>query len=249
LSAGSLYYYLEARFRDLTFALTPLEREYLEQRTGVLLASPVWQQRNFGVKLTGLLGMRERLPVLLALFNDRRRVPWWERLLGGDFQQRGFIRRNLIHAFQQFQEYDPRMEAAFTEGLRDPYYEVVSRTLTAITQYAEHLDRQHFYPRILELLKHRNFEIVTQAVVACGRWLDDENDLHHLYKLFTHPNPRVRQAVVAALQEVVRRGRVTNPRALKDKLGEMLLTTTYFRPHFPLKQGLRELVQQLREHQ
>ncbi|HSW39688.1 MAG TPA: UDP-N-acetylglucosamine--N-acetylmuramyl-(pentapeptide) pyrophosphoryl-undecaprenol N-acetylglucosamine transferase, partial [Acidobacteriota bacterium] len=56
-------------------------------RAGALLLHTAWQQRNLGVKLLGLLHAHEKIPALLALFNDRTRVSLLKRLCGGDFEQ------------------------------------------------------------------------------------------------------------------------------------------------------------------
>jgi len=72
----------------------------------------------------GLLQAKERTPALLSLFNDRKRVSLLKRLLGGDFEQVGFIRRNVIIALVRLNELSADVERALLAGLHDPYYEV-----------------------------------------------------------------------------------------------------------------------------
>ena len=59
----------------------------MKNRASALLIHSSWQERNLGVKLLGLLTAREKIPVLLVLFNERKPVSLIKRLLGGDFPQ------------------------------------------------------------------------------------------------------------------------------------------------------------------
>jgi UDP-N-acetylglucosamine--N-acetylmuramyl-(pentapeptide) pyrophosphoryl-undecaprenol N-acetylglucosamine transferase len=245
MSPAKLYYDLETRMNDLTFAPTPDQQEYLRYRAGVLLASSNWWSRNFAVKLVGLLSDNEQLPLLVTLFNDRRPVSPLKQLFGGDFEQRGFIRRNLIEALVQLNSFKEPMGEMIFDGLFDPYWEVVSQSLRATAMYADHLPHGRFMPRIVELMEHRNFEIVAHALQAFGEWARSDEDIWLTEKLFTHHNPRVREGLVRAFIRMTRRGVIHHPDRLLQQLQQLLSTSTHFYPLFPLKREIRELTQAL----
>ena len=96
------------------------DRAYFVSRAASLLVSAEWERRNLGVKLLGLLHARDKVPLLLALFNDRRPAPLLERLFGGDFVQVGFIRRNIVTALGRLGEVSPEVEAALLTACRGP---------------------------------------------------------------------------------------------------------------------------------
>ncbi len=245
LSAADLYYDLENRFRDLKFNPDPGQREYLAYRAGVLLASENWWSRNFGVKLTGLLSAEHHLPLLAAIFRDRQPVSHLQQLCGGDYRQRGFIRRNVIQTLVQFNRYQSEMDELIFEGLFDPYWEVVSQSLNACACYAKSIAPERFFPRVVELLEHRNFEIVQQAVRSFGEWARSDQDLWLLEKLYLHPNPKVREELVRTLLVLRRRGLITDQTRVLDQLRFLLSTSTHFFPIFPLKRELKELLNEL----
>jgi UDP-N-acetylglucosamine--N-acetylmuramyl-(pentapeptide) pyrophosphoryl-undecaprenol N-acetylglucosamine transferase len=97
---------------------------YLRNRAASLLIHPNWEERNVGVKLLGLLRAKEKIPLLLAVFHDRRPASALKRLFGGDFEQVGFIRRNIMTALMRMDEVTPEVEAALMLAFQDPYYEV-----------------------------------------------------------------------------------------------------------------------------
>ncbi|MBL7033553.1 MAG: HEAT repeat domain-containing protein, partial [Candidatus Delongbacteria bacterium] len=167
------------------------------------------------------------------------------QLLGGDFEQRGFIRRNVIESLIQLDSFAEPMGEMIFDGLFDPYWEVVSQSLRAAARYAGRLPQAKLLPRVVELLEHRNFEIVTHAVQAFGEWARTEEDLWLLEKLFVHPNPRVREGLVRALIRMTRRGVIKHPAQLLLQLQQLLSTSTHFFPLFPLKRELKELIQEL----
>ena len=100
------------------------DRAYFVSRAASLLVSAEWERRNLGVKLLGLLHARDKLPLLLALFNDRRPASLLKRMFGGDFVQVGFIRRNIVTALGRLGEVSPEVQAALLTACDDPYFEV-----------------------------------------------------------------------------------------------------------------------------
>ncbi len=94
------------------------DRAYFVSRAASLLVSAEWERRNLGVKLLGLLHARDKAPLLLALFNDRRPASLLKRMVGGDFVQVGFIRRNIVTALGRLGDASPEVQAALLDRVR-----------------------------------------------------------------------------------------------------------------------------------
>ena len=84
--------------------------DVLQQLTRTLDALPQWShldvatargEGNLGVKFVGLIRYRKEIPTLLSWIMDRTPAPRRQRLLGGDFLQVGFIRRNALQALSE----------------------------------------------------------------------------------------------------------------------------------------------------
>ena len=59
---------------------------------------------------------------MLAILNDRRPAAWYKRLLGGDYEQVGFVRRNALSAIGRLGGVTPDVEEALlAAALSDPY--------------------------------------------------------------------------------------------------------------------------------
>jgi len=198
--------------------------EYLKKRASALLVHPSWQERNLGVKLIGLLHAKEKLPVLLTLFHDRKRVSLLKRLFGGDFEQVGFIRRNLIVALVRLNELSPEIEKALLLGLEDPYYEVRAESAHAAAFFGERISSPGlFISVLLKLLKDRNIDVCTAAAEALGR-IGGENDvLPALLQLWDSRLWRMRTAVLRGILHMVERGKVINYEKCFIYFGKMII--------------------------
>jgi UDP-N-acetylglucosamine--N-acetylmuramyl-(pentapeptide) pyrophosphoryl-undecaprenol N-acetylglucosamine transferase len=218
--------------------------EYLKNRASALLVHPSWQERNLGVKLIGLLHAKEKIPVLLTLFHDRKRVSLLKRLFGGDFEQVGFIRRNLIVALVRLNELSPAVEKTLLLGLEDPYYEVRAESAHAAAFFSERLSFPGlFIAYLLKLFKDRNIDVCSAAAEALGR-IGGENDvLPALLQLWDSRLWRMRTAVLRGILHMVERGKVTNLDALETQIPKFILTSTDFRPHFEIKFAYTRLME------
>jgi UDP-N-acetylglucosamine--N-acetylmuramyl-(pentapeptide) pyrophosphoryl-undecaprenol N-acetylglucosamine transferase len=218
--------------------------EYLKKRASALLVHPSWQERNLGVKLIGLLHAREKLAVLLTLFHDRKRVSLLKMLFGGDFEQVGFIRRNLIVALVRLNELSPEVEKALLLGLEDPYYEVRAESAHAAAFFGERLSIPGvFVWALLKLLKDRNIDVCTAAAEALGRIGGEDDALPALLQLWDSRLWRMRTAVLRGILHMVERGKVTNLDALETQIPRFILTSTDFRPHFEIKFAYTRLME------
>ena len=218
--------------------------EYLKNRASALLIHSAWQERNLGVKLIGLLQAKEKIPVLLTLFNDRRRVSLLKRVFGGDFEQVGFIRRNLIVALVRINELTPEVEKAILLGFNDPYYEVRTESAHAAAFYGERLsDPGLFISKLLQLLKDRNIDVCSAAAEALGRLGGEQDALPALLALWDSRFWRMRTSVLRGILHMVERGKVTDLEAMEAQVPRFILTSTDFRPHFEIKFAYMRLME------
>jgi len=217
--------------------------EYIKNRASALLVHPSWQERNLGIKMLGLLAARERIPALLELFNDRKPVSLLKRLLGGDFEQVGFIRRNVITALVRIGDLTPEVETAILTGLEDPYYEVRAEAAHAAAFFGSKISSpKPFISALLKLLPDPNIDVSTAAAEALGKLGDDSDALPALLGLWDTKFWRMRTAVLHGIHHLVERGQVANLGELEAQVPKFILTSTDFKPHFEIKFAYRRLI-------
>jgi UDP-N-acetylglucosamine--N-acetylmuramyl-(pentapeptide) pyrophosphoryl-undecaprenol N-acetylglucosamine transferase len=220
--------------------LNEAERRYLIYRYGAALVSPAWARRNVGVKLAGALQDPGAVPLLLHLINDQRRAGLPARLLGESHYQNGFIRRNLATALGRIGVASPEVVQVLRRLLEDSYWEVRVESLKALAALSPRSHEPELVARALSFLKSRCFEQVTAAIQYWDERgvCDDWRGL--ILPLLNHNNIKVREKAVVALVHQVRAGRLPGDE-LEPILRDVLVTSTYFSPEFPIKTGLREL--------
>lgn len=244
-----------AEGRDEAF-IESVGEDYLKYRVDGFLKDERWPIRNEGVKLAGLLGYRDRLPFLLALLRDRTPAPLFQRLLGGDYRQVGFIRRNAVTAIGRLGVYDAPVRAVLLDLLADPYYEVRSAAARAFADLAhgpETADAdgerdEEVLSALNGLLRESSFEIRSAAIRALGR-MGDGAVTEWLRPFYQDPNGKVRQAVIDALADLVGRKMIVDLDGLREELDDILVTSNHFEPDFPIRRTLNRLVGMIRNQQ
>jgi UDP-N-acetylglucosamine--N-acetylmuramyl-(pentapeptide) pyrophosphoryl-undecaprenol N-acetylglucosamine transferase len=218
--------------------------EYLKNRASALLIHPAWQERNVGVKLLGLLHAKDKIPALLTLFNDRKRASFLKRTFGGDFEQVGFIRRNVISALVRLNEISPNIERALLSGMEDPYYEVRAEAARATAVFGSRLSSpDRFINALLTLLTDTTIDVSVAAAEALGK-IGRENDaLPALLGLWDTRFWKVRAAVLRGLFYLVDRGQVGHLELLEAQVPKFILTSTDFAPQFEIKTAYRQLME------
>ncbi len=236
LGTDALLAYVEGK-RKHNQDLTEGGKAYLRYKTDQLLGSSLWQERNTGVKLVGLIGYKERLPTLLHFIVDRTPVAWHRRLLGGDFEQVGFIRRNALQAIWRINEYGPDVRNALLVALNDPYYEVRSWAARAIHRLSGSVGEDAELVALLRKnLKDRWFEVVVCSLRALGRVTEDPAILSDLVPLLAHRNWKVQDAAVRCLMRLMQSGVVHLPPEAEEWMHKIPMKGLDFFPRFPLKQ-------------
>jgi len=229
-------------------SLSAEEVEYLTYRGEGYLASPSWQLRNIGVKLVGLLKLENHLPSILFLLNDKTPAPGWHRMLGGDFQQVGFLRRNAVNVLRQLGCWNEEVRETLLACLEDPYYEVRVFATRTCKHFAEQVSKDEaFLERFDTLIAERNFEVAREAILTLGEVDSRVESYEKRFRIFfTHPNWRIREAVARSLSRFVQRG-VLAAETVSADLDGLLLTASDFKPNFLLREEVKKLSGVLRE--
>lgn len=217
------------------------DRRYLEYRCLAALCSDSWVERNAGLKLAAALHLERALSLLIRLAEDPTPVGGLRRLLGERRGQNGFIRRNLMTTLASLPA-TPETDRVLRAALDDSYWEVRVEAIRTLTLQERPTDPA-LVERMRRFRRQGNFE-EAQAVAhwwaACqpaAGWRE------WILPLSLHANCLVREAAIRALQRKVKQGELQ----LADLQGELdlfLLTSTHFRPQFPLKQAMRALAEQ-----
>ena len=238
-----------AKGRDQAF-IDSVGEDYLKYRVDGYLKATAWQIRNEGVKLVGLLGYRDRLPFVLSLLRDKTPAPLLQRLFGGDYRQVGFIRRNAVTTVEQLGVYDEPVRTRLLDLLTDPYYEVRSaaaRAFAALAPDTADTDKEAL-SALRGLLRESSFEIKSAAILALGK-MGDGAVAEWLRPFYQDPNWKVRQAVIDALTNLVRRKLIVDLDGLGEELDGILVTCNHFDPDFPIKRTLNRLIDMIRRQQ
>jgi UDP-N-acetylglucosamine--N-acetylmuramyl-(pentapeptide) pyrophosphoryl-undecaprenol N-acetylglucosamine transferase len=217
--------------------------EYLKNRVSALLIHPSWQERNLGVKLLGLLRSGEKVPALLALFNERKPVSFFKRLFGGDYEQVGFIRRNIVTALIRINEFSPEVEEALLAALKDPYYEVRAEAAHAAAHFSSRLSNPgDFVSALMKLLPDPNIDVSAAAAETLGKLGGGNDALPALLALWDFRFWRMRAAVLRGILHLVERDQVADLDMLEAQVPKFILTSTDFRPRFEIKSTYRRLM-------
>ncbi len=233
-------------YRPENILVRPQDLEYVKTRASALLIDSSWQNRNLGVKLLGLLGAKEKIPAILALFFERKPVPLIKRLFGGDFEQVGFIRRNIVNALVRLNEISPEVEKALLAGLSDPYYEVRAESARAAAFFGARLSSpDNFISTLLRLLTDPAIDVTAAAAEALGKLGGERDAMPALLGLWDARLWRIRAAVLRGIHHLVERGVVTDLSIVEKQAPRFILTSTDFKPQFEIKAAYKSLMESL----
>lgn len=222
----------------------PQDLEYLKNRACALLIHSSWQSRNLGIKLLGLLGAKEKIPVILSLLSERKPVPWYKKILGGDFEQVGFIRRNIFVTLVRLNELSPEIEEALLAGLEDPYYEVRAQAAHTVAFFGSRIgNRDGLVSALKKLLTDSDIDVVVAAAEALGNIGGEYDALPALLGMWDSRLWKIRAAVLRGILHLVRRGEIGDPESIRNQAAKFILTSTDFRPHFEIKAVYRHLME------
>lgn len=209
----------------------------------IYLVSSRWQVRNQGVKLAGLTFHRQRRDILLSLAGERPAGSAWKRIFSRGKSQTGFIRRNAITALARFGEWDSRLEELLAGCLReDPYYEVRVEAANCIIELKQHSNTNKLLTEsLLHNLSHNSLEVRWSCIEALGITAGEQTLTKLSGKLALHPNWRIRQALLSAVEHLLVRGVIAPGHQLVNSVEQFIPTCTDFNPSFPLKRSLNRI--------
>lgn len=220
---------------------------YLRYRVDGYLMSTLWQIRNEGIKLVGLLGYIERLPFVLAVLKDRTPAPLLQRVFGGDYRQVGFIRRNAVTTIQQLGIYNTEVRDVLIDLMRDRYFETRSAVARAFGTFSSRIGSDEtVFNGMRKLMKDRSFEVAVEAIKALGA-IGDASLLPDFRVFYTHPNWQIREAILRAMINLIQREKIFDPDLLRGEMSHLLITCNHFDPSFPIKRALSDLDSAIRQ--
>lgn len=247
LSAEGLLAWLQERWKERA-ELSREDVAYIHYKADHLLHSGRWQERNTGVKIAGLSQFRERVPLLVDFITDRTPTTRLRRLLGGDFVQVGFIRRNALQALWRIGVYSPAVRRAFLFALTDPYYEVRSWAARALCRMAPSIGVDAELESLLRRnLKDRWFEVIVESAKALANLASDPGVVEDLGLLLRHNNWKVRDAALFCLKELLARNVLRFSPELERELERVQVTCLDFSPLFPIRKTLEDFQRVLYE--
>ena len=227
--------------------LDECERSYLQYQADRLLTSEAWYEiplgrRNVGLKLVGHLKYEARLPLLLSMVQERRKVGLHKRLFGGDFVHGGILRRNAIElGIGLLGVANDEVKTTLLEVLeRDPYFEVRAASARVLGQLFGPDDAVE--AALVNALDDSACRVVIQAIRALGDVARNPDVLERMEAFYLHSNWQYRQEVVVALRRLLDRGVLCRERVAAD-VDQILATSPYFEPEFPLKENLLRLAE------
>ncbi|MCK6685607.1 MAG: glycosyltransferase [Thermoanaerobaculia bacterium] len=226
------------------------ELQYYRSRAASLLVSPGWEDRNLGVKLLGLLGATDKVPLIVALLSSRTPAPLLERLFGGDFAEVGFIRRNALTALGRLGVVDPAVEETLLTAFRDPYYEVRCEAARVVARFGPRLTRRaEFIAALSKGVEDRDIEAAGACAEALGQIGGEEDALPVLLAMREREYWKVRSAALKGIITLVERGKVTDLSRLETSLAAFPLISTDFVPQFELKANYKKLLESVARRQ
>ena len=184
------------------------------------------------------------MPLLLSILRDRTKVNLLKRLFGGDFIHGGFLRRNAIEfGIRLLGVASDEVKEVLIEVLRDdPYFEVRAMAAKALGEFMEPSDELE--TQLGEALDDRYPEVVIEVIGALGALARRPEVVQQLERFYLHESWQIRWQVVVVLARLLERG-VVDLEKVAASADQILATSPFFEPQFPLKQQLEALVQQL----
>lgn len=221
---------------------------YYRHRAAGLLSHEIWQDRNLGVKLIGFTQYQEKIPTLLHMLIDRTPTSLIKRLFGGDYNQVGFIRRNIVHALQVMNCLNAEIEKHLLIAADDPYFETRSQVCRTVSHFGPFLaGKEEWFQALRKRIKDKSFEVAIEAAKAMGEIGADGRALEVLMELREDLHWQLRDAALNGIRRLIERGVISPSAEVRSQLATFLLTATDFRPYFSIKETFKTIEKCCRE--
>ncbi|MFC1564050.1 HEAT repeat domain-containing protein [candidate division KSB1 bacterium] len=200
-----------------------VSKEYISN----LLSSPDWKVRNLGIKIIGELRSKEFIDDIIRFLTDRTPASFIDRILGGDFFQVGFIRRNSAETLSKINDNSEKVLDALVMATEDPYWEVRVAAVRAISTIFPESGSERAVGSIGKLFSDKKFEVVSEAVLAIGEISTDPGIMTSFKKLYDHPNSRVKKSIVSAVNRLHRRDIIKDDKVIISELSNIFIPGMY----------------------
>ena len=191
------------------------------------LNDPNWKIRNIGIKIIHSLERDNMVGKLIELLTDRRPVSFLDRIMGGDFYQVGFIRRNAAAAIGDLAAPSPEIAAALHKALEDPYWEVRVEAVKACRKLFTEDMPDELHKSIESLLHDSKFEVVAEAITYLGEISEDSAVIDLFRSIYDHPNYYVKIALINALKRLHKRMIIAERSDLIKELNDIFIPGFY----------------------
>jgi UDP-N-acetylglucosamine--N-acetylmuramyl-(pentapeptide) pyrophosphoryl-undecaprenol N-acetylglucosamine transferase len=165
-------------------------------------------------------------------------------MLGGDYRQVGFIRRNALQALWRIHVYDARVHQALIQALSDPYFEVRSFAARSVARLSDLIGPDPDLERCLRRnLNDRWFEVVVASLEPLGECSQDPGILSDLMPLLEHHNWKVQETTVRCMIRLMERGVVHLEGDEEARMKKIPMKGLDFSPRFQLQKTWESFLQ------
>jgi UDP-N-acetylglucosamine--N-acetylmuramyl-(pentapeptide) pyrophosphoryl-undecaprenol N-acetylglucosamine transferase len=197
-------------------------------------ASPSWLRVNDAIKLAGALRRLDRIPDLLRCFREGK----------------GFMRRNVLRAFDHFDGCQEALPPLLMEAFDDSYFEVRATAVSVAGKYASDLSGNAAIVDSLRRLSRRrlqHYDVRLELLRVLPLFLPLEEYFSVAGRFRFAENARLRQAILDGLRQAFEAGRIQGAQvdATRRFIDEMPITTSDFRPQFVIRGSFLQLYQKL----
>ncbi len=196
--------------------------KFFNTKVDEYLKSDSWQVFNKGVKLSGALKRADKIDVLLEKFNNSN----------------GFVRRNILKAIIEIGEFFSKEMEVVDLSLMDSYYEVRREGVRFLRIFhSEIVDKEKYLNRMLSLLdkSFQHFEVKCEVLRTLPFYIDEENYYKIIEKYITKENVSYREAVLDGILNGFRGGGFKDRDRVYNLALKMLITTSYFKPKYSIR--------------
>lgn len=186
-----------------------------------------WKIRNWAVKIIDELRLSEYTENLIAMISDRTPAKFIDRVLGGDYYQVGFIRRNATTALGNIGSPSPEVSSVLIAALQDRYWEVRAKALSAIRKLYTKKAPEELMKAVVTSVKDKKFEVTARAIYTLGELSVGEDVVLHLRSSYNHPNIIVKTVAVEALKKLYDRGVLSDRDKLSKELENIFIPGRY----------------------
>lgn len=191
------------------------------------LDDPSWKIRNNAVKIISGLKLSDFTETLAEIVADRTPAKLKDRMLGGDYYQVGFIRRNAAYALGCMNNTGAIVTSALLKASKDRYWEVRAEAINAFRRLYTKNVPSDILEAVCHALQDKTFEVVAQAVCTLGNISTQENVVNDLRQTYDHPNIIVKTVVVEMLKKLHERGVIKDRTKLSEELKNIFIPGIY----------------------